>query len=418
MYEHANTVAECSAAEDVAETFASGEPLESAAAEIAEEDQADHVPDTPAFDELDETLVWAFSLGASSVHFSPQPRGLTVRARIDGLIRELEAIPSSRQDSVTSRLKAMSRLDTPDGMVDLRIDSLPTRQGEKVTLHICRHVAAPTSLIDLGMSPGNEEVVRQAIQQPSGLVLACGPTGSGKTTTLYAALQELNVPERIVTTIEDRVKYLAPRIDQIELDPRSGLTFASGLDMVLRSDPDVILVGEIRDGETARSAVHAAMAGYLVLSTLHTRTAAAAIQRLADMGIDPGLLGSTLTCLVAQRLLRRICPDCRETYYATPEDLVDLARSEEEAGRRLLAWSHGCGACGGSGYQGRVGVFEVLTLTDEIRGIVADRASTTEIHRAAVAGGMQTLREDGVRLCLEGVTTAAEVRRTVGDWSV
>jgi type IV pilus assembly protein PilB len=410
-------------------------PESQAADEVADDDEFDEVTELPevdlaaesgapadeseasAIDQFDVTMERAVSLGASSIHFSPQPRGLIVRARIDGVMRELEAIPSSRQASVTNRLKVMSRLETPNGTVDLRIDTLPTRQGEKMTLHISREVAAPTSLTDLGMSPSNEEAVRQAIQQPSGLVLACGPTGSGKTTTLYAALQEQNAPERILTTIEDPVEYLMPGIDQIQVDPRSGLTFARGLEMILDSDPDVILVGEIRDEETARSAVHAAMTGHLVLSTLYTRTAAAAIQRLADMGIDPGLLGSTLTCLVAQRLVRRICPDCRETYYATPDDLAELARPEEEAGRRLLVRSHGCTACSGTGYQGRVGVFEVLMLTDEIRGLVADRASTTEIQRAAVAGGMRTLLEDGVRLCLEGVTTAGEVRRVVGDWN-
>jgi type IV pilus assembly protein PilB len=298
--------------------------------------------------------------------------------------------------------------------VDLRMAVLPTKFGEKVTLRVLNQAAAPDSLADLSLATDIEDTIRKAINQPFGAVLTCGPTGSGKTTTLYAALQELNTPDRTVMTIEDPVEYVTPGIDQIEVNVRAGLTFARGLRTILRSDPDTILVGEIRDEETAQIAVRAAMTGHLVLSTLHTQTAAGAIQRMAEMGIEPGLLGSTLTCLIAQRLVRRVCPDCRETYLASPEEMAELGRPGEQG--RFLARGAGCTACGGTGYRGRVGLFEVLAMSEPIRALISERASTAALHKAAVEDGMRTLRQDGVRLCLEGVTTAAEVRRVAGDW--
>ena len=370
--------------------------------------------ETPDVHDLDETIGRALSLGASSIHFSPQPHGLVVRARIDGVMRELETLPSSEQESVTSRLKAMTELVTNESTIDVRIDVLTTRQGERVTLRVRDEVAAPILLTDLGMAPDAEETVRQAIHQPSGGIVVCGPTGSGKTTTLYAALRELNAPERTLTTIDDAVGYVLPGVDQVEVDPRAGLSFAQGLRTILSSDPDVILVGEVRDEETARTAAQAALTGHLVLSGLHAPTAAAAVQRLAEMGVEPGVLGATLTCIVAQRLVRRVCQDCRETYYATDDDRVELGRPADDAGPRLLARGRGCTACGDTGFRGRAALFEVLPVTDDIRALVAERASTTEIQRAAVAAGMRTLREDGIRHCLEGVTTAAEVKRALG----
>jgi type IV pilus assembly protein PilB len=387
--------------------------------------------DTPAVAQVNKTIQRALSLGASDIHFTPQPQGLVVRGRVDGVIRELTTIPASQQNAVTSRLKVMGHLDIAerrapqdgriavragDQTVDLRVAVLPTKYGEKVTLRVLNQASAPASLSELDMSPESEELLRQAIRQPFGAVFTCGPTGSGKTTTLYAALQELNTAERTLTTIEDPVEYLTPGIDQVEVNARAGLTFARGLRTVLRSDPDVILVGEIRDEETAQIAVRAAMTGHLVLSTLHTQTAAGAVQRLAEMGIEPGLLAATITCLVAQRLVRRVCQDCRETYYATAEELADLGRPAEEAGRRLLARGRGCGACGNTGFKGRVALFEVLPFTEDIRTLVAAGATPAEIQRAAVAAGMSTLRDDGVRLCLDGVTTPGEVRRITGDW--
>jgi type IV pilus assembly protein PilB len=385
--------------------------------------------DTPAISQVNKTIQRALSIGASDIHFTPQPRGMVVRARVDGVVRELAVIPASQQGSVTSRLKVMGRLDIAerrapqDGRVavkagsqtvDLRMAVLPTKFGEKVTLRVLNQAAAPDSLSELALAQDTEDLIRKAINQPFGAVLTCGPTGSGKTTTLYAALQELNTPDRTLMTIEDPVEYVTPGVDQIEVNVRAGLTFARGLRTILRSDPDTILVGEIRDEETAQIAIRAAMTGHMVLSTIHTQTAAPAIQRFTEMGVEPGLLASTLTCLVAQRLVRRVCPDCRDTYAASAEEMAELGRAGEQG--RILARGAGCTACGGTGYRGRVGLFEVLPMTETIRTLVADRASTATIHKAAVAEGMRTLREDGVRLCLEGVTTSDEVRRVAGDW--
>ncbi len=385
---------------------------------------------TPAVSQVNKTIQRALALGASDIHFTPQPRGLVVRARVDGVVRELAAIPGSHQGAVTSRLKVMGRLDiaerrapqdgrvavkTGGQTVDLRMAVLPTKFGEKVTLRVLNQAAAPDSLSELCMAADTEEILRKAIRQPYGAILTCGPTGSGKTTTLYAALQELNTPERTIMTIEDPVEYVTTGVDQVEVNVRAGLTFARGLRTILRSDPDTILVGEIRDEETAQIAIRAAMTGHLVLSTLHTQSAAAAIHRLTDMGVEPGLVASTVTCLVAQRLVRRICPDCREEYTAGAEERAVLVKPRQKVPK--LARGTGCTACGETGFRGRVGLFEVLPLTDDIRELAAARASTAEIQSLAVTAGMRTLREDGVRLCLEGVTTTDEVRRVAGDWN-
>jgi type IV pilus assembly protein PilB len=403
---------------------------EGAAAALGVHDVETGDVETPAVSQVNKTIQRALSLGASDIHFTPQPRGLVVRGRVDGVVRELATIPTSQQSAVTSRLKVMGRLDiaerrapqdgrvavkTGSQTVDLRMAVLPTKFGEKVTLRVLNQAGAPASLSDLAMAPDLEEIVRKATQQPYGAILTCGPTGSGKTTTLYAALQELNTPERTIMTIEDPVEYVTPGIDQIEVNVRAGLTFARGLRTILRSDPDTILVGEIRDEETAQIAIRAAMTGHLVLSSLHTQTAVGAIQRLADMGMDPSLVAATVTCLIAQRLARRICPDCREEYAASREELAALGRTGKRGVK--LARGAGCTACGGTGFRGRVGLFEVLPLTDEIRALASDHASTAEIQKAAVAEGMRTLREDGIRLCLEGVTTADEVQRVAGDWN-
>ncbi len=386
--------------------------------------------DAPAVTQVNKTIQRALAIGASDIHFTPQLRALEIRARVDGVMRRIGSIPNSQQAAVTSRLKVMGRLDiaerrapqdgrvavrTGGHTVDLRIAVLPTKFGEKITLRVLNHASAPSSLSELDLSEETEEAIRAAIGQPFGAVITCGPTGSGKTTTLYASLHELNTPERTLVTIEDPVEYLTPGIDQIEVNPRAGLTFARGLRTILRSDPDVILVGEIRDEETAQIAMRAAMTGHLVCSTLHSQSAASAVRRLTDMGVEPGLLSATLTCLISQRLARRVCVDCKETYKAAKADLVALGRPSERVGRRHLARGAGCSACGGTGYKGRVALFEVLTLTDDLRELIAVGTSTVELHRAAVASGMRPLQEDGARLCLDGVTTLEEVQRVVGD---
>ena len=274
----------------------------------------------------------AIDLGASDVHFTPQRKRLLVRARVDGVMRELATIPKTLQPAVTSRLKVMSELDiaekrapqdgrlslrTGDRTIDLRVAVLPTTFGEKVTLRIMGSGEAAVTLEDLGMSESAAATLEAAVAQPFGAVIVVGPTGSGKSTTLHAALSRLNSDERQITTIEDPVEYQVPNADQIEVNPRAGLTFATGLRTILRSDPDVILVGEIRDEETADIAFQAAMTGHMVLSSLHAQNAASAIARLKDMDVDAGLIATALNCIVAQRLARKLCESCRESY--TPE---------------------------------------------------------------------------------------------------
>ena len=398
---------------------------------VEEEDDQTQVLDldheTPAVVFVNKTISRALDLGASDIHFTPQQRRLNVRVRVDGVVRDLSSTASSSQAAVTSRLKIMGELDIAerrapqDGRVtirrgndtvDVRIAVLPTTHGEKVTLRILNQRDAPASLAELGMWPRSAALVEAALRQPFGSIVVVGPTGSGKTTTLYAALSQLNTPDRTLMTIEDPVEYRAPGLDQIEVNPRAGLTFAAGLRTILRSDPDVILVGEIRDEETAQIALRASMTGHLVLSTLHAQTASAAIQRLLDMNIDSGIISTSVNCFVAQRLVRRLCQDCAEPYRPEPEDLAALG-VPSSYGELQLFKAVGCPECGNVGYRGRIGIFEVLPMTDEISRLIG--APTRDIEAAAIAEGMFTLRDDGIRLSISGVTTLDEVRRVAGD---
>jgi type IV pilus assembly protein PilB len=383
--------------------------------------------DTPAVVFVNKTIARALDLGASDIHFTPQQRRLYVRARVDGVVREITSIGGSLAPAVTSRLKILGELDIAerrapqDGRVsikrgeqtvDVRVAVLPTTHGEKVTLRILNQREAPSSLAELGMWPRSQALLEAAIRRPFGSVVVVGPTGSGKTTTLYACLQQLNTPDRTLTTIEDPVEYRAAGIDQIEVNTRAGLTFASGLRTILRSDPDIILVGEIRDEETGRIAFRAAMTGHLVLTTLHAQTAAAAIQRLLDIGVDPGVMSTSINCLVAQRLVRRLCSDCAEPHQPDADERQALAVPESYDELNLFR-AVGCAECGGTGYRGRIGLFEVMPMTDEIAALIG--RSTREIEASARAAGMFTLRDDGVRLAIAGITTLDEVRRVAGD---
>jgi type IV pilus assembly protein PilB len=279
-------------------------------------------------------------------------------------------------------------------------------------LRILYRSGSRRGVTELGMSAADETSFLRAIRQPYGAVIACGPTGSGKTTTLYAALDLLNDEERVLTTIEDPVEYQIAGINQIEVNPKAGLTFARGLRTILRSDPDVLLVGEIRDEETARIAIQAAMTGHLVLTTLHTHNAASSLARLKDMGVEPGLLATSINCIVAQRLARRLCVHCREAYFADADELTEIGL-EDRAGELVLHRAKGCVQCSGTGYAGRVALYEVLPVQGRIRRLI--EASTEEIFAAAVEQGMQTLRQDGIRLCVEGVSSLDEIRRVTGD---
>jgi type IV pilus assembly protein PilB len=383
--------------------------------------------DTPAVVFINRAISKALDLGASDIHFTPQQRRLFVRVRVDGVMRELTSIAGSAGSAVASRLKIMGGLDIAerrapqDGRVsikrgtdsiDVRIAILPTTHGEKVTLRILSQGEAPASLDALGMWPRSRAALERAVTQPFGAVVVVGPTGSGKTTTLYTCLQMLNTPDRQLTTIEDPVEYRAAGLDQIEVNPRAGLTFANGLRTVLRSDPDVLLVGEIRDEETAQIAFRAAMTGHLVLTTLHAQTAASAIQRLTDMQIERSILATSINCIIGQRLARRVCQACCEPTTPDPAVLQSLHIPETYGGLDFFK-AVGCSECGDTGYRGRIPLFEVMTMTDEIALLVG--APTREIEAMAISQGMFTLREDGVRLAVAGLTTLDEIRRVAGD---
>ncbi|MGB2875830.1 MAG: GspE/PulE family protein [Gaiellaceae bacterium] len=383
--------------------------------------------DTPAVKLVHTTLAQAIEDGASDIHFEPQEEDMVVRARIDGVTRAVATIPKQMQPAVVTRLKIMGHLDIAerrapqDGRVsvrfggqplDLRIAVVPTTHGEQVVLRILHRAVSKPDFAELGMNPAARELFERAIRQPYGAVVVCGPTGSGKTTTLYTALHMLNDPGRVLMTIEDPVEYQIPGVNQVEISPKSGLTFARGLRTILRSDPDVLLVGEIRDEETARIAMQAGMTGHLVLTTVHAHNAASSIARLKDMGVEPGLLSSSVNCIVAQRLARRVCTDCRESYWPSDEELVQMGLLEQK-GKVFLQRAKGCGRCGHTGFRGRVALYEVMPVTRELRSLM--EAPTDEIHHTAVEAGMTTLHQDGIRLCLEGISSLEEIRRVTGE---
>ena len=383
--------------------------------------------ESPAVKLVHTTMAQAIEDGASDIHFEPQENEMVVRARIDGVTRPVATIPKPMQPAVVTRLKIMGQLDIAerrapqDGRVsvrfggeplDLRIAVLPTTHGEQVVLRILHRAVSKPDLGELGMTAVAREQFEQAIRQPYGTVIVCGPTGSGKTTTLYTALHMLNDPGRVLMTIEDPVEYQIPGINQIEISDKSGLTFARGLRTILRSDPDVLLVGEIRDEETARIAMQAGMTGHLVLTTVHAHNAASSIARLKDMGVETGLLSSSVNCVVAQRLARRLCTDCREAYWPTDDELQHLGLMDQK-GQIFLHRPKGCGRCGNAGFRGRVALYEVMPVTGEIRRLL--EAATDEIHEAAIQGGMTTLFQDGVRLCVEGVSSLEEIHRVAGE---
>ena len=378
-------------------------------------------------DLVNSILSRAIAEGASDIHFDPQELELIVRARIDGVLRRMAEVPKKLEPGAIGRLKVMAALDIAekrmpqDGSftirygeqpVDVRIAVVPTKHGEHAVLRIL-HRAVKLELPELGMSPEAERSFLNAIRQPFGAVIACGPTGSGKTTTLYAALDLLNEEGRAITTIEDPVEYQLAGVNQVEVHAKIGLTFARGLRTILRSDPDALLVGEIRDEETAAIAIQAAMTGHLVLTTLHTNDAPSAIARLESMGIDPAMLASSVNCIVAQRLARRLCLHCREAYPPDEPELRAVGLPPGQPLPQALYRAAGCLQCAGTGYHGRVALYEVLPIEGRIKALV--EASTEEIYAAAVEQGMTTLRQDGLRLCLAGTTSTEEVRRVVGD---
>ncbi len=387
------------------------------------------VEDAPIVKYVNLLITQAIQDHASDIHIEPTETDLRVRFRIDGVLHEVMRSPRSIQSGVTSRLKIMADIDIAerripqDGRmsitahgkeVDLRVATLPTVWGEKVVMRILDNSAARMKLADLGFSAGNYERYEERFSQPHGMILVTGPTGSGKSTTLYATLNLLSKPEVNVITVEDPVEYRLPGVNQVQVNPKAGLTFAAALRSILRSDPDIVLLGEIRDAETAKIAVEAALTGHLLLSTLHTNDAPSAVTRLVEMGIEPFLVGSALESVVAQRLARRLCKRCKQSYTPAPEALL-RARFPWQDGEPLptLFRPVGCPACAKTGYTGRLALHEVMTITEDIERLAVEHASATKIAQVAVAGGMQTLRQDGLAKVVQGLTSIEEVLRVV-----
>lgn len=371
----------------------------------------------------------AISDRASDIHIEPTERDMRVRYRIDGVLHDAHRSPKNIQNGVISRLKIMAEMNIAerrvpqDGRmsvnhegrrVDLRVATLPTVWGEKVVLRILDTSHTQLGLDDLGFSADNYARYRSSYSKPYGMILATGPTGSGKSTTLYATLNQLNRPDVNVITVEDPVEYRLPGINQVQTNVRAGLTFASALRSILRSDPDIVLIGEIRDHETAQIAVEAALTGHLVLSTVHTNDAPSTVTRLVEMGIEPFLVGSALDAVVAQRLCRSLCERCKEAYRPEPGELLQVGYPWAE-GTELptLYRPTGCSTCSQTGYRGRMALHEVMTVTDEISRLVVDRASTDEVGRAAREQGMVTLKHDGWAKVAQGRTSIEEILRVV-----
>jgi type IV pilus assembly protein PilB len=389
------------------------------------------VEDAPIVKYVNLILRQALSERASDIHIEPTANDLRVRFRIDGVLHDAARSPKEIQGGVTTRLKVMADLDiaehrvTQDGrislnagnrQIDLRLATLPTVHGEKIVMRVLDKSNAMLDLGDLGFLPDVLSRYERSYKKPYGTILVTGPTGSGKSTTLYATLNILNSPERNLITVEDPVEYQLRGINQVQVNPKAGLTFAGALRSILRSDPDIVLVGEIRDRETAIIAIEAALTGHLVLSSLHTNDAAGTPMRLVEMGVEPFLVGSSLDCVLAQRLARQLCEECSENYQPSKEDLEIFSFSDADApssGAPHFRRAVGCQACSHTGYRGRIAIHESLVVTEEIERAVISRATSDEIQSLAVARGMVPLRHDGLRKAALGLTTLDEVARVV-----
>ncbi|NLF07186.1 MAG: type II/IV secretion system protein [Pirellulaceae bacterium] len=377
---------------------------------------------------VNEILLEAIDIGASDIHIESEQHDLRIRYRLDGVLQPQPVPPEINRfrAAIISRLKIMSRLNIAerrlpqDGRielkaggreVDIRVSVIPMIHGEGIVLRLLDKSRMTFSLSNLGMSDDLCQTFRRLICLPHGIILVTGPTGSGKTTTLYGALQEIRNDQTKIITTEDPVEYKLPGISQIQVHQKIGLTFANSLRSILRHDPDVVLIGEIRDLETAENAIQASLTGHLVFSTLHTNDAAGAYTRLIDMGVEPFLVSSTVEAVMAQRLIRTLCPLCREAFRPAREDLPQDFPFERLSGQEVIYRAAGCRECRQMGYKGRVGLFELLVSTDHIRQFTHDRASSWEIKNAAVGSGMKTLRQDGWEKVLAGRTTIEEVVR-------
>jgi general secretion pathway protein E len=402
--------------------------LQSLAHELEEpQDLLDTDDEAPIIRLVNSLLFRAAKERASDIHIEPMERELLVRFRIDGVLQEIIKPPKRYQNSIVSRVKVMGQLNIAekrlpqDGRIriklagrdiDIRLSTIPCTFGERIVMRLLDKTTTLLDFQDVGMGVDTMHAMDQVIRRSHGIILVTGPTGSGKTTTLYAALSRINTPDLNILTVEDPVEYQIRGISQMAINPKIGLTFAAGLRSFLRQDPDVIMVGEIRDRETAEIAIQASLTGHLVFSTVHTNDAASAITRLVDMGVEPFLVASSLMALMAQRLVRRVCHQCREAYRPTAEELKEVGLTPEgvaRAGNPTIYRAKGCDACAGTGYRGRTGIYELLMVDDDIRQLTLKNVDSSTIKRSGVQKGMLTLLDDGARKVLAGETTLAEV---------
>lgn len=413
-------------AEQVMEDIAANENLEQLAYTLDEpQDLLDATDEAPIIRLVNSVLFQAVRQRASDIHFESFERGLVVRYRIDGVLYPVLTPPKHLQASIIARLKILAGLNIAekrlpqDGRftirtagkdVDLRVSVLPTAHGERIVLRLLEKENKLLNLSEMGFSTDRLGAIQQLIQLAHGIILVTGPTGSGKTTTLYAALSQINSPDKNIITVEDPIEYQLLGIGQMQVNPKINLTFAAGLRSILRQDPDVIMIGEVRDRETAEIAIHASLTGHLVFSTLHTNDAASAATRLIDMGIEPFLVASSVVSVLAQRLVRRVCKDCRQAYHPEDEELIRLGIVPLKT-RPVFYRGTGCAACSQTGYRGRTGIYELLVMDDEIRRLIGAKADSTAIKQAAMAKGMITLKDDGADKVFHGVTTTEEVMR-------
>ena len=415
------------ARDDIPELIVEGEEEQ----DEADLEADDGISDAPLVRLVNSIIFQAAEDGASDIHFEPQEDALVVRFRVDGVLQEVQRIPKRLMNGVTTRLKVLAKLDIAerrkpqDGrislnaaaagrMLDIRVATLPTVEGESLVMRLLDKSKRAPTLEELGLAEEMRDELSRILARPSGALLVTGPTGSGKSTTLYAALTQINRPEINIITVEDPVEYRLPGINQVQINVRAGLTFATALRSILRSDPDVVMVGEIRDGETAKISIEAALTGHLVLSTLHTNDAPSALTRLNEMGVEPFLTGAAVSAVLAQRLARKLCSHCCEMYTPTTDELLKARVSPEVAAASdgmVLYRKRGCPRCGQTGYKGRIGVYQLLTMTEELEQLAASKAGRDEIERAAIASGMKTLWDDGMSKVAAGLTSIEELAR-------
>jgi type IV pilus assembly protein PilB len=393
----------------------------------------DGVSDAPLVRLVNSIILQAAEDGASDLHFDPQDDALVVRLRVDGVLHEVQRIPKRLAPGVTTRLKVLAKLDIAerrkpqDGrislnakaagrLLDIRVAVLPTVEGEGVVMRLLDKSKRAPTLTELGLSDEMRAQFEEIIRKPTGALLVTGPTGSGKSTTLYAALTEMNRPEINIITVEDPVEYRLAGLNQIQVNPKAGLTFASSLRSILRSDPDVLMVGEIRDVETAKISIEAALTGHFVLSTLHTNDAPSALTRLNEMGVEPFLTGSAVTAVLAQRLVRKLCTHCCEMYMVTRQEMLDARFTPDQAAAADgvgLYRKRGCPRCNQTGYKGRVGIYQLMIMSEDLSRLASQHASREDIERAALEAGMKMLWDDGLAKVTSGLTSLEELARVV-----